>query len=116
MSLDCFCSIYDCPSRGSFVGSCPAPSGAETYSLPVVHDTCGKIWFSTATYTGQHFSFSASGELLGAVAFSQGPVTAPCGTYQVSAGSAPCDVAESCSCWEDINGQSCETTPWYAER
>lgn len=111
VSLECFCSVYDCPTLEGAIDTCldaehagPRPVRASS--------GCGSVELATGRYSGQSFRFDvASGQLIGAEAFAQGPIAGPCGTYRVIAGGATaCEGAQSCNCGaiED----SCNTAPW----
>jgi hypothetical protein len=103
VSLDCFCSIHDCQPLNNAHADCTYVEGEfddeiERSTIEAA-DACGQLWFWTNEFSGRQFAYDASGALVGAIAFSPGPVTAPCGTVRVSAGSiADCPAAETCEC------------------
>jgi hypothetical protein len=129
VSLDCFCSIYSCPAYETSLRDCP-PDPGDSYSTVRVDDACDWVWVHSGANSGQALAYDrASQQLVSAVAFSNGPVTAPCGSsYRVWAGpSGSCPArARSCRC----NGVSsaylvapgrgeipdaCEEVTWFDE-
>ncbi|MEY4548018.1 MAG: hypothetical protein RL685_4213 [Pseudomonadota bacterium] len=129
VSLECFCSIYPCPAYETSLLDCP-PDPGDSYSTVRVDDSCGWIWVHGGARSGQAWAYDrASKQLVSAVAFSNGPVTAPCSnSYRVWAGpSGSCPAgARSCRC----NGVSsaylvapgrgeipdaCEEASWFDE-
>jgi hypothetical protein len=91
VSLDCFCGLYPCPSQGELLAGWAesAEASNELSFIGGMLDANAQVWLSTARYSGQRYAFDASGALVGAIAFSQGPSTLPCNTNWVAAG--PCE-------------------------
>jgi hypothetical protein len=120
VSLDCFCSIHDCTPLADMRDDCRFDEGETSTFTHQAADACGQIWFWTNELSGRQLAYDASGALVGAVAFSQGPVTAPCNTVRVSAGViADCPEAATCDCnlgfvdppgFEDT---ACEAREWF---
>jgi hypothetical protein len=116
VSLECFCDIYGCPSHSELTIGCDADLPSARTIEGARRDVCGQTWISTASYTGQHYAFDpVSGVLVGASAVSQGLVTAPCGTYQVSAGSLrPCEISDVCWCEATSSDPACASVSWFS--
>lgn len=121
VSLDCFCSIQDCPSYETLRADCPFDDPGPSVTLQAF-DVCGSVQFDIREYSGQRLVYDpTTGELVGALAFSQGPVTAPCNTYRVSAGVTPecAQPSPPCGCNARTPGISevplprCEETDWF---
>jgi hypothetical protein len=118
VSLDCFCGLYECPRQAELLPGCAwiDPARPEITVARIDHatlDASGQLWLSSARYAGQRYAFdAASGALVGAVAFSQGPATLPCNATSVSAGRAPpSEPSEICYCSGDLAG--CAAAPWF---
>jgi hypothetical protein len=114
VSLPCFCELYGCPAYSELLLSCLPEADAPSSLAAVFRDACGQTWFGTADYRGQRYTFDpVTGELTGAVAFSPGPVTSPCGTYRVSAGALACEVTDLCRCSPAYTRDSCNDASWF---
>jgi hypothetical protein len=118
VSLDCFCGIYGCPSQAELLPGCAwsDPARPEIAMARLDHaalDASEQLWLSNARYAGQRYAFDvASGALVGAVAFSQGPATLPCNAASVSAGRAPQgEPIDICYCVGDRAG--CSEVAWF---
>ena len=112
VSLECFCSVYDCPSRASAVEACLLgdPFHAE---LPVaLQQGCGGLEVRTAA--ARYVFDAASGALRSASAEGFGTPAAPCGAVGVEAGEpvGACDAARSCAC--GIDDTSCIGQLWLS--
>jgi hypothetical protein len=112
VSLDCFCSVYDCPSRASAVEACLLgdPFHAE---LPVaLQQGCGRLEVRTAA--ARYVFDAASGALRSASAEPFGTPAAPCGAAGVEAGEpvGACDAARICAC--GIDEASCIGQLWLS--
>lgn len=112
VSLECFCSVYDCPSRASAVEACLLgdPFHAE---LPVtLQQGCGGLEVRTAA--ARYVFDATSGALRSASAEPFGTPVAPCGAARVEAGEpvGACDAARSCTC--GINDFSCIGQLWLS--
>lgn len=117
--MDCFCSIYNCPTYSHFSRTCSGePSDSDVsywFATAAQADACGQVWFSTGEFAGPRYAYAVdSGVLIGATASYDGPVTAPCGTYTVSAGAAlDCPETARCDCGpEDSITESCDAE-WF---
>lgn len=123
VSLDCFCLIYDCNPLADIRDDCRFDENEVGDAFaPLARkgaDACGQIWFRTAEHSGRQLAYDASGILVGAVAYSPGPVTAPCASVRVSAGViADCPEAATCDCnvpvFDDPSiDTSCELEDWF---
>jgi hypothetical protein len=111
VSLDCFCSFYEgTATRGLAGGSC---SELGSYDRAAT-DACGRIWFETGQVNSVRLGYDRmTGALVSAVASNGGPVTAPCNTFQVRAGSVEeCDTVDTCDCYDQGRG-SCFDEVWF---
>jgi hypothetical protein len=121
VSLECFCSLHDCPSFASLRADCPFDEAATASVTVQAADACGQIWFWTHEFSGLQLAYDpASGALIGASAFSPGPVSTPCGGYRVSAGIiAECAAPALCGCngwsprFSDVAAPRCEAQQWF---
>jgi hypothetical protein len=112
VSLECFCSVYDCPSRASAVEACLLgdPFHAE---LPVaLQQGCGRL--EVRTGAARYVFDAASGALRSASAERFRTPAAPCGAAGVEAGEpvGACDAARSCAC--GIDDISCIGQLWLS--
>jgi hypothetical protein len=82
VSLDCFCSLYDCPSRAEIEAECADPG---LVYCRTGEDERGRFWFETGDYAGERYVYDGA-ELVAALRTSAGPVSEPCASYRVSAG------------------------------
>lgn len=103
VSMECFCSIYDCPTYSELALACREEVPRSVLPSAASIDACGQVWLSTGAFTEQRLAFDAqTGALIGATAALGGPVTAPCSTYRVTAGAASdCAEVASCGCTAD---------------
>jgi hypothetical protein len=123
VSLDCFCSLYDCNSRDELRAECAYENevlGGDDPLTIEAADACGQVWFRTREFAGRQLAYDASGALVGALAYSPGPVTAPCNSVRVSAGViADCPAAATCICNLSSVAPTapantgCETMDWF---
>lgn len=120
VSLDCFCSIYGCPSQAELLAGCASSDPTPPASAPRVDRAAlsnGRLWLSSGRFTGRSYGFDGeSGALVGAWASSQGPVTLPCSTASVSAGLAPPSPSspnEVCFC--DGSLPRCGEAAWFPQ-
>jgi hypothetical protein len=113
VSLDCFCGLYPCPSQDELLSDW-AESAAASDERPFIGgmlDANAQVWLSFARYSGQRYAFDASGALVGAIAFSQGPSTLPCNTNWVAAGPVrEAEPTESCSYQSSL---VCSEADWF---
>jgi len=123
VSLDCFCSIHDCNPLDEVRADCSSEGEILGGNAPLTveaADACGQLWFWTNEFSGRQLAYDASGALVGAIAFSPGAVTAPCGTIRVSAGViADCPAAATCECNLAVldplrnDEASCDLQDWF---
>jgi hypothetical protein len=115
VSMDCFCSLYGCPTYAELALACTEEVPADIPPNAASIDACGQVWLSTGEFMGQRFAFDAeTGVLVGASASRDAPLAAPCGTYRVSAGAAS-DCAEVARCYCYPNGDNavvCADAAW----
>jgi hypothetical protein len=112
VSLECFCSVYDCPSRASAVEACLLgdPFHAE---LPfALQQGCGGLEVRTAA--ARYVFDATSGALRSASAEPFGTPVAPCGAVRVEAGDpvGACDAVRRCAC--GIDDFSCIGQLWLS--
>ena len=119
--LDCFRSVYGCPTYAELFLAYPGEAlpddidpTASLHSVAAQSDACGQLWFSPAIFSRPRYAFAAdSGVLVGATASHGAPLTAPCGTYRVSAGAAmDCAETERWGCYVSGSFDSCDEAEW----
>lgn len=111
VSLECFCSLHDCPSSVEVAAASCNELGA--YAMAGT-DACGQIWVEQNYSNRLRFVFdAASGALVSAVANTGAPVTAPCSSFRVVAGATgECPITDACDCFQGGVG-SCASSAWF---
>jgi hypothetical protein len=121
VSLDCFCSVYECPSYSAVVHDCDVEPNDRQLSLRRATEGCGQVWFESGAV---RFGYDPNGgELVAAEAWLDVPVTLPCYTSRVTAGAVvECAEPVDCSCnaadpvalfGPGHESDSCEDTSWF---
>jgi hypothetical protein len=112
VSLECFCSVYDCPSRASAVEACLLGDPFHAERPVALQQGCGGLEVRTAA--ARYVFDATSGALRSASAEPSGTPVAPCGAARVEAGDpvGACDAARSCAC--GIDETSCIGQLWLS--
>jgi len=112
VSLECFCSVYDCPSRASAVEACLLGDPFHAEPPVALQQGCGGLEVRTAA--ARYVFDAASGALRSASAEGFGTPAGPCGAVRVEAGEpvGACDAARSCAC--GIDETSCIARLWLS--
>jgi hypothetical protein len=112
VSLECFCSVYDCPSQASAVETCLLGDPFAAEPPVAVQQGCGDL--EVRTGAARYVFDPANGALRSAYAERFGTPVAPCGAVRVEAGEpvGECDAARSCAC--GIDETSCIGQLWLS--
>jgi hypothetical protein len=121
VSLDCFCSLYNCPSYSAAVHDCKVEPFDRRLSTRQAHDGCGQTSFgSDWSYHGnqyQHSYDAVTGRLMAAEFSMDAPVAWPCFTSRITAGSAvACPSAVDCGCNPPAPAETlnrCDDESWF---
>ncbi len=114
VSLDCFCSAYECPTLPDATDACVLSAPFAAGAPLEVKRGCDRIEVRSAE--ARYVFDATSGALLAASAERFGTPTAPCGAARVEAGGALdalCETTRGCGCG-DWSEASCVGQPWLA--
>lgn len=127
ISMECFCSVYGCPSLNEGVSECLATSSELNVQRERrVSRECGLIWLTHSRTSGEKYGYDPStGELVAAHSFSPaGPVSKPCNAFAVHAGvQTDCEKGlvstaadeDLCFCRDALFQRACESQDWIQE-
>lgn len=123
VSLECFCSIYRCPPLSEVALDCKKEPGDRRLSQRRATSSCGTLWFEGDQKLGYD---AATGALVAAEASLPLPlpVTLPCYTNRVVAGTlasgaeagAACTAPTACVCNDGSDAgaaAACTGTDWF---